>query len=262
MGKLHIPRLSLKTKKKSAGAAAVSLAVCVVLLAVLIGAVIGRYQHQIKSEGSARAKEFYFTSDFLDGSTCTLAAPTPDPAGGEGSTEVSFTLGNHADGLRFSEVEIGYEVTVKPRDGVTITYGNTNKILGNDAIHDDRVTLSGLKAGETYTVTATGKGGYQKELTAKVRVLSNANQLYQHQETVPGEYTLLTVWNEGETAGDVSITYTAIPDNTNPNMETWSKSNGISQNQTVTIEPHESKVFRFFGGASVIVNGATEKAPN
>jgi len=262
MEKRHVPWLSRKAAKKSAGTTAAALGVCLVLIAVLIGAVIGRYQHQIKSEGSVRAKEFYFISDFLDGSSYTLAAPAPAPDGSEGSAEVTFTLGNHADGLRCAEMEIGYEVTVEPADGVSITYDNAKKTLGNDGPRDDKVTLKGLKSGKTYTVTATGKGGYEKSLTATIKILSNEERLYWHQETVPGEYTLLTVWNEGETEGDVIITYTGIPDNTNPNMTNWSAGGGTGIAQTVTIEPHKSKVFRFFGGATVIVNGATEKVPN
>ncbi len=257
MGKLHIPKLSLKAKKKSAGTAAAALAACLVLFAVLIGAAIGRYQTQLQSDGSVKAKEFYFTSDFLDGGIHTLAAPTPGPGNAPGSTEVSFTLGNHADALRFSEVEIDYTVTVDPPSGVNVAYQNTPHKLGNTAVQDDTVTISGLQAGMTYTVTATGKGGYQKELTATIKVLSNGARLYQYQETVPGEYTLLTVWNEGETEGNVEITYTGIPDNTNPNMTDW-VNNGT---ESADIPAHTSRVYRFFGG-TVSVNGADPKTPN
>jgi len=257
MGKLHIPKPSSTAKKKSAGTAAAALAVCLVLLAALIGAAIGRYQTKLKSDGSVRAKEFYFTSDFLDGGIHTLA---PE------STELSFTLGNHADELRFSEMEIRYEVTVAAADGsassAAVTYGNTDRKLGNDKVQDDTVTIKDLQPGKEYIVTAVGKGGYEESLTATIKVLSNEAKLYRHQETVPGEYTLVTLWNEGETAGSVIITYTAIPDNTNPNMTTWSTSGDTAASQAVTIGPHESKVFRFFGGGSVIVNGGTDKVPN
>ena len=112
MEKRHIPKnLRHKGKKKSRGAAAAAFAVCLVLLVFLMGAVIGRYQRQLRSDNSVKAKEFYFTSNLLDGGTHTLAP---------GSTEVTFTLGNHADELRFSEVDIAYTVTVTPADGVTV----------------------------------------------------------------------------------------------------------------------------------------------
>lgn len=258
MGKRHIPGiLRYKGKKKSPGAAAAAFAVCFVLLVILIGAVIGRYQRQLRSDNSVKAKEFYFTSNLLDGGTHTLAP---------GSTEVEFTLGNHADELRYSEVDISYEVTVTPADsaasGVTVTYGNTEKKLVMNKKQDDTVTIKSLTP-NTYTITATGKGGYSKTLTATIVVPEESAYLYYHQENVPGEYILLTVWNEGEKAGNVTIEYTGIPDNTNPNMIKWKT--GESSNvvtEKVSIGPHESKVFRFFGETSITVTGAKPKVLN
>ncbi len=251
MGKLHIPRLSRKTNKKSAGAAAATLAVCLVLLAILAGAAIGRYQTRLKSDASVRAKEFYFTSDFLNGSTHTLAP---------GSTEITFTLGNHADDLRFSEVDITYKVTVTSDNGTTAAVDKAEGTLNMGSVQDAEITVSNLRAG-TYTVTAIGKGGYEKSLTATIRVLSDEAQIYRHQETFP-EYTLLTVWNEGDKEGSVTIFYTGIPDNTNPNMAAWTTAGETEVSQSVTIAPHESKVFRFFGERAIRVVGGTDKAPN
>ncbi len=231
-----------KGNKKLLGTAV--LGVCLVMLVVLIGAAIGRYQHQFRSGGSVRAKEFYFTSDFLDGETHTLA---PD------STSVTFKLGNHADELRISEVDIAYTVTVN--NGATVTPASgtlTAGVTGTDA----KITITGLQSGETYTVTAVGKGGYTKTLTATIKVLEEAARPYYHIDTVPGEYILLTVWNEGSVEKTVTIQYTGIPDNTNPNMTNWT----TGETKDITIDPHESKVFRFFDG-TVTVTGADKKEP-
>ncbi len=231
-----------KGNKKLLGTAV--LGVCLVMLVVLIGAAIGRYQHQFRSGGSVRAKEFYFTSDFLDGETHTLAP---------GSTSVTFKLGNHADELRISEVDIAYTVTVN--NGATVTPASgtlTAGVTGADA----EITITGLQSGETYTVTAVGKGGYTKTLTATIKVLEEAARPYYHIDTVPGEYILLTVWNEGSVEKTVTIQYTGIPDNTNPNMGDWT----TGGTQKVTVAPHSSMVFRFFGG-TVTVTGADKKEP-
>ncbi len=254
MGKRHIPKnLRSKAKKKSMCIAAATFAVCFVmlLLCVPIGGVFGKYQRQIYSDGWTKAQDFYFTSNLLDGGTHTLAPR---------STEVTFTLSNHADDLRYSEMDIKYEVTVTPDsvDGAAVTVNPGSGKLMTDDVRDVNVTISDLEAG-TYTVTAVGTGGYSKTLTAEIVVLPEEANLYYYLENT-GEYILLTVWNEGDEQGTVTIQYTGIPDNTNPNMTDWKTDEG-SGGKNVTLTHHESKVFRFFGG-TVTVTGATSKIPN
>ncbi len=252
MAEQYIPGHSGHREKKKFVGAGAALGLAFALLVILIGTAIGRYQHQFTPDASVKAKDFYFTSDFLDGNTHTLAP---------GTTEVSFTLGNHADELRWSEVDITYAVTVTPADGtasedVTVEYSDSGKKFTAGSKQDATVTIKGLQPG-TYTVTAAGNGGYEKSLTATIEVLSNEAQVYYHQG-IFAEYTLLTVWNEGDKPGEVTITYTGIPDNTNPNMTDWT-TNG---DRTVTVKAHESLVFRFFGGGTVGVTGAEQKTPS
>ncbi len=251
-------------KKKYAIAA---LAGSLVLLAILIGTAIGRYQHQFYSEGSARAKEFYFTSDFLDGNTHTL---------GPGSTEVTFSLGNHADELRFSEVDITYEVTVTPMEGTSaadlkVEYINSDKKLLCTGVQDHDVTIKGLVPGK-YTVTATGTGGYQQTLTAVIEVLSQESVVYKYLDTTNSEYVLLTVWAQGYT-GDVTITPPTgmIPDNTDLVMRNAKTGTAFTDGTSFKGDAYSSHVYRFFGsgaaasGFSVTYGDnktATVKAPS
>lgn len=260
MGKRYISKnLRRREKKKRAGAAAAVPAVSFVLFLFLIGAVIGRYQRQLRSDSSVRAQNFYFTSNLLDGGTHTLVP---------GSTEVEFTLGNHADELRCSEMDISYEVTVSREDtsegGAADPTGSEVKVtpgtgtLPGDSAEDAKVTISNLQAGR-YVVTAVGTGGYSKTLRATIVVPPVAGQLYYYTDASSGEYILLTVWNEGDESGMATVEYTGIPDNTNPNMTKW-KAGGETVSKEVEITPHESRVFRFFGG-TVNVTGAARKIP-
>lgn len=127
--------------------------VIVLLVCTLtVSIVAAKYITEKSSDGSIRASEFYFTSDFLDGKTHTLVP---------GSTSITFTLGNHGDDLRYSEVDINYTVTITP-EATAATVTNGTGILKKDKISDASVTISDLKPGNTYTVTAVGKGGYEK----------------------------------------------------------------------------------------------------
>lgn len=235
----HKEKFKNKKEKKILYTAAVLL----LILILMTGMLVAKYISERNSNGLVRADNFYFTSSLLDGKSHTLSPS---------STSVTFTLGNHEDDLRFSEVDINYTVTVD-NAGATVTGGTGS--LEKGSVKDAEVTISNLEPG-TYKITAVGEGGYSKTLTATIVVPEKAVQLYQYQDSSADEYIILTVWNEGDASGKVTITYTGAPDNTNPDMASW-LTNGT---QEVTIQPHESKTFRFFGG-TVSATGAEEKEP-
>ncbi len=228
-------KLKISRKKVIISTIAVVLSLCT----LTVGTVVAKYLNERNSNGLVRANNFYFKSDFLDGKEHILA---PD------STSITFTLGNHEDDLRYSEVDISYTVTID--NGATVTSGGSGTLAKGD-INDADVTISNLNTG-TYHVKAVGKGGYTKTLTATIVVPEKETKIYYHIDNSAGDYTLLTVWNEGDKEGNVTINYSGIPDNTNPDMTGWLKDEGHS----VTIEPHQSKVFRFFDAAEVTVEGA------
>jgi len=219
-----------------------TIAVVLSLCILMVGMLAAKYITGKSSDGVVRAKNFYFTSNLLDGEEHILA---PD------STNITFTLGNHEDDLRYSEVDISYEVTVD--NGAEITSGGSGTLAQGD-IHDAEVTISNLQTG-TYHITAVGTGGYTKTLTATIVVPEKETQIYYHLDNPTGEYMRLTVWNTGDKAGDVTIAYKGIPDNTNPNMTGWLRDESHPQ---IEIKPHESKVYRFFDSTQVTVEGATE----
>jgi len=256
MREKFIPTYAKDNSKMNRRKAITPIILIVLLLCVLAaGTLAAKYIYERNSDGVVIAKYFYFTSDFLDGETHTL---TP------GSKSVSFTVGNHADQLRYSEVDIHYEVTVTLASGTKATdvkIENGKGTLTNDGVKDDTVTISGLKPG-TYTVTAVGEGGYKKTLKATIVVPESGRQLYYNIDNSASDYVLLTVWNEGDESGKVKITYAGIPDNTNPNMETWKTGDDTAVDKTVEIEPHQSKVFRFFGETEITVADAEKKDIN
>ncbi len=242
MQKKHFPIFAKKFAKLNRKKVIIStIAVVLSLCVLMVGMLAAKYLNERSSDGLVKAKNFYFTSSLLDGEEHKLAS---------GSTSFTFTLGNHEDDLRYSEVDIFYEVTVD--NGAEITSGGSGT-LASGSIQDKEVTVSNLQPG-TYTVTAVGKGGYSKTLTATIVVPEMETKIYYHIDDSSSEYTLLTVWNEGDKEGNVTVAYTGIPDNTNSDMTDW-RTNDSHQ---LTIKPHESKQFRFFSG-TVNVTGAQAK---
>ncbi len=275
MKRLFAPKKTTRSNGgKKLNILAIELAACIILTAVLAGTVIGRYRRQFNSYGSVRALNFYFTSDFLDGGTHPIAPGTKD---------FTFNLSNHADDLRYSEMDITYTVEVTKADGseaagvkveINGTSGKDGKMSTGSTVNDT-VRISNLEPGDyIITVTATGKksdadssvSGYNKTLKATIQIPAEDAKLFQNIVNT-SEYLQLTVWNEGDREGIVSIEYTGIPDNTNPNMTAadWARSDdtGSKTKENITIEPYSSKVFRFFGdnaSATAKCNGAAVTA--
>lgn len=236
----------------------ITAAVVSTLLALtLLGMVGARYMFRENTRHYIIAKEFYFTSSLLDGDTHTL---TP------GSTQVTFTLGNHPDDLRYSQTPIEYTVTV---DGSVPQGTNLSGTLGAGSIQDQAVTITGLTPGE-HTVTAVGKQGYHKTLTAKLIVPEAERLLYKYLDASNPEYVLLTVWSKGCT-GAVTIAPPSglIPDNTDPVMADAITGQSIVDAVSFAGSGYASHVYRFFGSAQAgqftVTCGdvaAEEKAPN
>lgn len=202
-----------RQEKKRTGRVRLIILIVLAVLA-LTGTVTAKYLETHSVQNIFSAKYFYFTSNLL--------MPTQENYVLNATTEsISFTLNNFADALNFSDDEITYTVAVKatghggaepvlsPAEG-TIANGQTNTVT---------VTLSNLKQGATYTVTAVGRAGYKQTLKAQFTIGTGDENIYKHLAD-HDEYLLLTVWTEN-LKGNVTISCGKeglIPDNTDPVM--------------------------------------------
>ena len=242
--------------KKTKGRVPGSLYLLVlVLLVALVGGTLAKYFSSRDAEGTVRAKMFYFTSDFLNGTERKL---------NPGVTEVTFTVGNHEDDLRYAEMDISYAVTVSPAlaDGNVICDTTT---LAGGSIKDGTITLKGMTAGTTYTVTVeaiggakNSMGGYKKTLTGTIVVRDEGN-VYKYLKD-EGTHVILTVWAQGYT-GTVNVGYPdgIIPDNTDSVMKDV-KTNGDSFDDSTSfaIDSDASHDYRFFySGTTPSINDFT-----
>lgn len=246
---------------KGRGAGWNKTVVLLVLFCLCIGGISMVSAKYIKENttknNSATAKEFYFTSDLLDGKQHEI---TPTENNGK-MANVTIRLKNHIDDLRYSETEIKYKVSVTEKDAETssdtaedvyIAYGTEESADVNGLYtleagkkEDVDVTLSNLQAGKTYTVTATTDNIYKKTLMGTIKVSEPDTKIYAslHDET---QYIEVTVWTT-DYAGTVNLKYGDIgllPDNTDTKMKDASSKGGtITDNDW---KANTSYVFRFF----------------
>lgn len=183
-----------------------------VVLLLGIGGVSAKYITEKQSEDILRAKNFYFTSNLLKEGGASYVLNS-------NATAISFTLGNNIDDIRFAEDNINYTVTISGGAMEGASEGTLTGTLITGAVSIDTLTLNNLEKGKTYTVTAIGKAGYEKTLSATFTVSGDEENVYKHLAD-HGAYYLLTVWTENVSGNTMIITFPdgLVPDNTDPVM--------------------------------------------
>lgn len=209
-------------------------------------AVYAKYVQTSRYNDAVAAKEFYFSSDLLDGELHEVPALEED-----GTAEVTFHLMNHEDQLRYSTLPVSYEVTWENADGENQSTAETeNRITGemsagkgNDYdTNDEEITISGLEAGNAYRITARSLAPYTKTLTGTVRVQAQDKQVHAVFEDL-GNYVEITVWTV-DYSGNVVLQCadSLIPDNT----DRWMQDAKTGEEQSYEMGANTSHQFRFF----------------
>ena len=140
------------------------LLVAAVVISVSVWGTSARYVHQSQNEAVVKAKEFYFTSDYLVSGTKKYEL-------NPGQTEVTIQLRNY-DGLKVSELDVNYTVTVDEK-----SYSGT---IPAGTATDVPITLNNLEPGKEYVITATGSNGYTKTISAIFTVKNEKEGIFKH----------------------------------------------------------------------------------
>ena len=212
--------------------------VSVAILATFSG-VYAKYVKTLhKQQGLVTSQVMYFESDYLsaEGAEYTISGES-----------VTFELRNYPDALRVSELEVTYEVSVT--GGATIKINGTAAATGTLAANSkqtDTVEISSLQRGKTYTVTATGKNGFVRTLSATFTVQAAETQVFKRVEQTE-HYVLLTVWTQ-DVRGTAIIQPPAslIPDNTDPILAGVATGGASITDSQSFAAPYSSRTYRFF----------------
>lgn len=223
------------------------------LLVLCIGAVVAKYIHLLgEPKDTVTAKAFYFESSLLNGETHTFPATKSD-----NTADISFSIKNHTDALRYSEVDIEYAVTVYcVTDGCDLTLDGSNSsgvsgTISKNSCGDATVTLKKLEAGKTYLVTATTENSYYASISGTVKISGSEVSLFASLAD-KGEFIELTVWTEKFIDGAYTLSWCGglIPDSINstlPLPDTYSESVYAAGELAVScVGEYCSYVYRFY----------------
>lgn len=226
----------------------------VILSTIAVGGIFAKYTVGTQTNSYISSPKFYFTSNILK----ETAVPYTLNPGKDGTTEVSFQVRNFADELRIADKEISFKVKVEPPEGVTVMIDGIVTSEGTlpvfpSAGSSANITVSGLKNGQTYFISAEGTAGFFSALYANITVKSDENKIYKHLDVSDPNYVLLTVWTKN-LSGAVSVKFPdgLIPDSTDYVMSTvYNYENGSYMgyefmDSTNFANTYSSYVYRFF----------------
>ena len=198
-----------------------SLALIISAIALLISLTgtyaLAKYVMDYKADVLYEANSFYFTSDLLTEPATNGTYPSYTLQSGK--NDITFVLRNYADGLRTSEVDIDYTVSVEVKSGgggpVAPQTGTLEK-----SEKDETITIEDLSAG-TYTVVVTATAPYSSVLKADFTVVDIDKTIHVAVADTVGSPVLYLTITTYDYEGDISVTLpTGIyPDNTDPYMK-------------------------------------------
>ena len=184
-----------------------------ILSVPLVRVTYAKYMQNKDKSAIYSGSDFYFESDLLLDSR---EVPTYTYAEGENSIKIN--LRNYIDDLRYSEVEIDYEVyltdtagnPVRDKSGNTIS--NRTGKLGKNSKSDVNIEFNNLKVG-SYILKANAIRPYSKEIKAKFNIMSNEDNIEYSVSDQEGSAVLkLTVSSKGY-SGNLTLSW---PNNVSP----------------------------------------------
>lgn len=204
------------------------------LLCVGLPKVSAKYVEKSTQTNVLSAKDFYFTSPLLEGTTHTLMP---------GTTTLEIPVRNYADSLRYSGTDIVYTYTVT-KDNSKVA-GGSGTVAGG-AANTASISVQNLTAG-TYTVTVNATSPFTAGLTGTFVIPEITGGVsYKVDDSSGSPYAVLTVWTENY-SGNVTVSWPSglTPDSTDPALRSFT-GGSTGGSTTVALDTYSSASYRFF----------------
>ena len=184
---------------------------------LIIGSSVAKYISDKNIDMIYNAKDFYFESDLLKDVEEQVEYEFE-----KGVNNISFYLKNNEDNLRFSQVDVDYNVDLTKNGNVIDTKVGT---LLKDTVDTKLIEFYDLEPGE-YVITAEATKPYSKKLTGKFNLIEEDKSFtWELKDFENSPVVELTVNSEGY-EGTITITYPigVQPDNADYKLKTVTSS--------------------------------------
>ena len=183
-----------------------------------IGFTFAKYIDNKENSILYEASAFYLESNYLSNIDNTKSYTIE-----KGIDEITFTIQNNIDTLRYSTVSINYTVSISDIEGKSVkdkaenTISNINGSLQKGSVKSNTHTFNNLKDG-VYVVTATSTKPYSKTIKANFIITNSSTNIETRITDMTDSPILQLIINSNDYEGNITITWPEgiTPDNTNP----------------------------------------------
>lgn len=227
-----------------------------VIILVVTGSIIpilAKYIKKINNNVQINSTDFYFTSDLLDVPAINGIPATngtfPEYILGKGTNTITFNLNNYEDDLRFTTVDIDYEIKVTNSSNIVVfeENGTLNAISSKNSKKIDIASLSS----DIYIVEVTSTSPYTKQLKGKFIIQDVDNDItYTVSDGLGSTVVMLTI-SVNDYSGNINIKWPneVFPDNSDPLL----KDAINTTNYTVNFNSYSEYTFVFFKSDTSVV---------
>lgn len=226
-----------------------------VITLVVTGSIIpilAKYIKKVNNNVQINSTDFYFTSDLLD--IQATNGTFPEYTLGKGTDTITFNLNNYEDDLRFTTVDIDYEIKVTNSSDVIVfeENGTLNALSTKNSKQFDITSLTS----DTYIVEVTSTSPYIKQLKGKFIIQDVDDDITYTVSDGAGSTVVMLTISVNDYSGNINIKWPneVFPDNSDPLL----KDAKNTTDYTVNFNSYSEYTFVFFKSDTSVVYTNTD----
>ncbi len=218
----------------------IGIMITMLVLTSCIIPIIAKYIKTVENNIQVNSSNFYFASDLLD--VPATNGTFPEYTLGKGTNTITFNLNNYEDDLRFTTIDIDYEIKVTNSSNIVVfeENGTLNSISSKNSKKIDIASLSS----DIYIVEVTSTSPYIKQLKGKFIIQDVDNDITYTVSDGSGSTVVMLTISTNDYSGNIKIKWpnSVYPDNSDPLL-----ADAINtDNFTITFNSYSEYTFIFF----------------
>lgn len=225
----------------------ISITIIVLAITCSIIPILAKYIKKVNNNIQINSTDFYFTSDLLD-----VPAPNgtfPEYTLGKGTNTITFRLNNYEDDLRFTTIDIDYEIKVTNLSDA-IVFEETGTLNASSTKNSKQFDITSL-ASDTYIVEVTSTSPYIKQLKGKFIIQDVEDDITYTVSDGAGSTVVMLTISVNDYSGNINIKWPdgVFPDNSDPLL----KDAINTTNYIVNFNSYSEYTFVFFKNDTSVV---------